>query len=64
MVCVCIHRYGLIYTTIQYSAIRATNTKIGKKLPWDIVKEDTNFGGPAARAKKVHYSICLSLRLI
>ena len=35
-----------------------------KKLPRDRVKNDTNFGGPVARAKKVHYNRCLRLRLL
>ena len=52
MVCVFIHRHGLIAAHRQYIDIRATNIKIGKKVPRDRVKNDTNVGGAAARAKK------------
>ena len=33
-------------------------------MPRDRVKDNTNFGGPDARAKKVHYNRCLRLRLL
>ena len=64
MVCVCIHRHGLIAARRQSIAIRETNIKIGKKVPRVRVKDDTHFVGPAARAKKVHYNRCLYLRLL
>ena len=64
MVCVFIHRHGLIAAHRQYIDIRATNIKIGKKVPRDRVKNDTNVGGAAARAKKNHYNRCLRLRLL
>ena len=62
--CVWIHRHGLIAARRQSIAIRSKNVKIGKKVPRDRVKDDPNFGGPAARAKKVHYNRCLRLRLL
>ena len=52
MMCVCIHRHGLIAARRKSIAIHAKNIKNGKNGPRDRVKEDTNFGGPAARAKK------------
>ena len=58
VVCVCISRHGLITARRQSITIRATNIKIGKKVPQKCVKDDTNFEGPAARAKKFHYKRC------
>ena len=52
MVCVCIHRHGLIATRRQSIAIRATNIKIGKKVARDRVKDDANFGVQRSEPKK------------
>ena len=38
--------------------------KLELKVLRDRVKGDTQFGGPAVRAKKVHYNRCLRLRIL
>ena len=62
--CLCIHRNGVIAARRQSSSIRATNIKIGGKLPRYRVKDNTHFGGPAARARKNYYNICFCLRIL